>query len=94
MTLADPFESLRVPQLERPFDLASLLAASRERSWWTLTMRVGANGSTVAHARDHGLTWQQADTWAIRCGMHPAEVWPSWYADVEPEEDADAVPPL
>jgi hypothetical protein len=35
--------------------------------------------STVYNnAAENGLTDRQADTWSIRCGLHPAMVWLGW----------------
>jgi hypothetical protein len=41
--------------------------------------KVKANALTAAIAINEGLTDRQADTWAIRCGYHPAEIWPDWF---------------
>lgn len=87
MTVVDPFADLRGPMEPRPFDLASLLEVAGEPSPHRFAIRLGISGSTITRARDHELTWQQADTWACRAGFHPAEVWPHWYAEVDPEDD-------
>lgn len=37
------------------------------------------SGALTRAARD-GLSDVQSDRWAIRCGVHPAAVWPDWTA--------------
>ena len=44
------------------------------------------SGVTAKHAIDHGLTDRQADTWAIRLGYHPIEIWPT-YCDQKEQHD-------
>ncbi|CAB5217700.1 hypothetical protein UFOVP209_6 [uncultured Caudovirales phage] len=44
-----------------------------------LARAVRANGVTASSALNEGLTDRQADNWAIRCGYHPAEIWPEWF---------------
>jgi hypothetical protein len=83
---ADAFDTLRGPRIERPFPLATLLAAVGESSPWRLCRIVGASGSTVTAAARHGCTEMQADRWAVACGYHPAEVWSDWYSEPEDEE--------
>lgn len=39
---------------------------------------LGVSGESVRSAAEFGLTDEQADRWAIRCGLHPAYVWPGW----------------
>lgn len=33
-------------------------------------------------AKERGLHWISADRYAIAHGLHPAELWPDWLADV------------
>lgn len=42
------------------------------------TSRISTGSQGVATARTEGLTDVQADHWAIRCGLHPSEVWDDW----------------
>jgi len=42
------------------------------------------SGVTAKHAIDHGLTDRQADTWAIRLGYHPIEIWPTYCDQKDP----------
>jgi lambda repressor-like predicted transcriptional regulator len=53
---------------------------------------------TVGEAADHlgvsvrslyrwmkdGLSWQRADEVAVRLGVHPANIWPDWFAAAVP----------
>lgn len=43
--------------------------------------RVGVGGKDYARYWSEGVSWKVADRIAGRCGFHPAEVWPEWYAD-------------
>jgi hypothetical protein len=45
-----------------------------------LVKRGGVSGRDVARAAELGLSDRQADHWALRCGLHPAMVWPGWAA--------------
>jgi hypothetical protein len=67
----------------RPFAVAPLArrlgidptarSAARE-----LALRLGIDRRWIYRYRDWGLTLRQADQWAARAGVHPAEVWPIW----------------
>jgi hypothetical protein len=85
--MTDVFASARGPLEPRPFPLAPLLALI-DATPAALALRVGASGSTVHRAAAAGLTWHQADVWAVRIGKHPAEVWPSWWDHIDPEDVA------
>lgn len=37
-----------------------------------------ASGAEIQRAADEGLSDVMADRWAIRAGVHPAQVWPGW----------------
>jgi hypothetical protein len=41
-----------------------------------LRERCPMNGTDYRRVIDVGLSADQADRWAVRCGLHPAEVWP------------------
>lgn len=50
-------------------------------------------GITHRHARrllQHGLTEDQADTYAARLDLHPDDVWPEWFNDYELDPEAIA----
>lgn len=84
----DIFASVRGPLEPRPFPLAPLFAHAEATSLRRLAFLLGLDGSTVSGVQHSGLTWRQADEWAIRLGKHPAEVWPDiWWSCIEPEED-------
>lgn len=48
-----------------------------------LARTLNINHHTLQHLRTHGLTWQQADRYAIRAGYHPTELWPTYTQDAE-----------
>lgn len=31
------------------------------------------------NALDHGMSDKTADTWSVRCGVHPGNVWAEWF---------------
>lgn len=72
LTMADP--EVRYP-IER------LIAAAQLDNHAQLALRLGLHHDTVRHAAALGLTDRQADRWAVRLGLHPAWVWPTWFAD-------------
>lgn len=43
--------------------------------------RCPTSGRTYRLALDRGLLPDQADRWAVRCGLHPFEVWPEMLDD-------------
>ena len=77
-TVLDLFENVRGPLLSRPWPFAPLLAASGCDSLTSFARAAGLPYTTVNTAARCGLTDEQSDEWAIRCRLHPAEVWPNW----------------
>lgn len=76
VTVVEPGNQAPAQKLEQhPWPLAPLLAMVTVDN---VARVLGVSGATLAHAREHGLTDRQADTWAVRCGLHPAMVWPGW----------------
>ena len=57
------------------------LAACAGLSENQLALHVRMSGTTLADVRRNGLTELAADRYAIRAGLHPAEVWPDWLQD-------------
>lgn len=47
----------------------------------TLATRLGISHRQAQRAHQHGLSWIQADTYAIAAKLHPAVVWPQWLTD-------------
>ena len=43
------------------------------------------SGRYLDRARSEGLSVEQADRYAIRLGLHPSCLWPSWFYDAEDE---------
>ena len=41
---------------------------------------------TLASYHANGISTLQADRLAVRVGLHPSEVWPTWYDDAENED--------
>jgi hypothetical protein len=64
---------------------ASLIAAQRD-----IALGGGIYETNIHKALREGLTWMQADRWAVALGHHPAEVWGrAWWAlddDVRPAQ--------
>lgn len=54
--------------------LAPLLESSG-LSWRGFRELVGSNTATLRKAEERGLTFAQADRWAVKLGKHPVEVW-------------------
>lgn len=46
----------------------------------SLAHRIGVRPRTVQRWRVEGIPLHTADQVAIRCGMHPTEVWDGWWA--------------
>ena len=59
------------------YPLAALVAASGLTES-ALARRVGLSGSTLKAARERGLVERAADRYAVRAGLHPAQVWDDW----------------
>ena len=90
MSAPDIFASARGPIEPRPFPIADLLEAAHETSPWRLALLVGCGGGAMTHALEHGLSWRQADNWAIKLGKHPCEVWGvRWWTAIEPWDEED-----
>lgn len=53
-----------------------------------LGLQLGASRTTLRRWRTKGLTEDQADTLAIRCGWLPFEIWPEWLDDITQDEGA------
>lgn len=70
---------------ERRYPLQPLLDLLAERgvpqSHKQLRMAIGISGTTLNEARTNGLVARAADRYAGRAGVHPAELWPSWFDD-------------
>ncbi len=41
------------------------------------------NPSGIYRWREYGLSWMKADEVAIQLGLHPGEIWPTWFEDGE-----------
>lgn len=47
-----------------------------------LAQRLGVSHRYLRALRSRGMTWKQADRFAIALGFHPAEIWPAiWWED-------------
>lgn len=62
----------------RPYPVEQLLEAA-DATVATLAQRCGVPDRTLYRWCDQGLTEGQADELAVRAGLHPGEVWPSWW---------------
>jgi hypothetical protein len=62
----------------RLFPLAPLLEATG-RSQTDIQHQARLSGRRMAEIAVEGLTTLEADKAAVRCGLHPAEVWDAWY---------------
>ena len=74
----DIFADVRGPLVARPWPFAPLFAAVGLPSLTEFAKVAGLPYTTVHTASRFGLTDEQSDHWAIRFGMHPAQVWPRW----------------
>lgn len=52
-----------------------------------LADRTGMSHRTARRLHQLGMTWEQADRYALAAGLHPAWVWPDWSASAPGEED-------
>ncbi len=41
------------------------------------------NPSGIYRWREYGLSWMKADEVAIQLGLHPGEIWATWFEDGE-----------
>lgn len=54
--------------------------ATRDAHERQVAEQVGVHQRTIRRLRDREtLTEVEADTWAVRLGRHPGELWPSWW---------------
>lgn len=61
----------------RPYPFAELeAAAGGSASCLCRLLRI--SWATLGRLRSAGLSEEQADRFAVRLGLHPAEVWPGW----------------
>lgn len=45
------------------------------RPWREFREVVGARHTVLSRAKSEGLTLEEADRFATKCGYHPAEIW-------------------
>lgn len=67
------------------YPLAPLMEAAGLRTMAELRARCPMNGQQYRRVIDHGLSEVQADRWAVKLGLLPAEVWPGWVDDAKVE---------
>lgn len=72
---------MRLVPTEERYPLDPLLDALGLRSLNQAAARIGVSGATLYEYRDRGLTAHVADRLAVKAGLHPAMVWPSWVED-------------
>lgn len=82
---SDPLELRNKEQhVKKPtYNLGTLMERARITTARELADRCGVNRKAVHNRARRGLSWSEADDFAIRCGFLPWEVWPEW-ADVNP----------
>jgi hypothetical protein len=51
------------------------LVEKYNRPWREFREVVRARHTVLKRAKLEGLTYEQADAYAIRCGFHPIEIW-------------------
>lgn len=68
------------PELDegRPYPLQTLEKALGWPPVGRVAMLLALHPNQVRRWRSTGLTAAQADVLAVRCGLHPAEVWRDW----------------
>ena len=66
------------PTERRPYRVDALERALRWPTTGRMSLALGVDATQVRRWRSSGLTAAQADVLAMRCGLHPAEVWPDW----------------
>lgn len=76
-------ERLEAPRARRPFPVDALavrLGIPRDDATLVarLALRLDMDAGWVHRCRRLGLTLGQADEWATRVGLHPANVWPAY----------------
>lgn len=60
------------------YPLAPLMQVSGIATMKSLRAIFPMNGTEYRRVIDDGLSEPQADRWAVKLGLHPAEVWPQW----------------
>lgn len=68
--------TVRYPDL----NVKALLAYTEDLG--TLAELLGVTRRTLHRYERSGLTIEQADMFAVRLGLHAAEVWPAWHTDL------------
>ena len=63
------------------FPIAPLMAAAGLPSMNALRAVFPMSGTEYRRLQSEGLSGLQADRWAVKVGLNPAEVWPDWGAD-------------
>lgn len=58
--------------------LQPLLEKTKPKSLRAFRSATGLNGVRYNTALKEGMDLWTADRCAVRCGFHPAEVWPNW----------------
>lgn len=88
--MVDIFDSVRGRRgAPRIYPAQPLIDAAREPNDLALMRQLGISGYTLADAKAEGLTEVQADTWAVRLGWHPSNIWPEWWEHAPPWTDDD-----
>ena len=78
-----------VEALEHALFTEDIYRGGRSAPDTALAEAVGVTRGSVIVARKRGLNIDQADKWAIRGGIHPSLVWPSWFADALADDCCD-----
>jgi len=60
------------------FDIRPLLNRARISTAGELAERCGVNRKAIHNRVRRGISWAEADEFAIRCGFFPWEIWPEW----------------
>jgi hypothetical protein len=78
--MLDP--GVRGDRPERPYSIDTLMDAAGLDTDGQLALIVGVGRTMVQKRRQRdGLTFWEADRWAVACGLMPYAVWPSWVDD-------------
>lgn len=65
------------------YNLGTLMERARIATAREMADRCGVNRKAIHNRARRGLSWSEADDFAIRCGFLPWEVWPEW-AEIDP----------